>query len=139
DFLYIYSFRHCNGRLIEGINCGEAFFGENGTLVISRASWVVYPEYTDPDKPRMKPVEKMRSRGEYHQKAFADCLRAGKVVPGSDIEEGQKSSVLGHLSNISYRVGRKVHWDAAREQVKDDPEANKLVSRAYRQPWKLEV
>lgn len=139
EFLYIYTFRHCNGRPIEGLTCAEAFYGENGTLVINRSAWAVYPEYSGPDKPRMKPIEKVPSRGEYHQKAFADAVRAGKVVPGCDIEEGQKSSVLGHLSNISFRVGRKIHWDAQAEQVKNDAEANKLVSRVYREPWKLEV
>ena len=31
------------------------------------------------------------------------------------------------------------HWDADAEQVLDDPEANALVTKEYRSPWKLEI
>ena len=36
-------------------------------------------------------------------------------------------------------VGRQIRWDADREQVIDDAEANALVTKTYRAPWKLEV
>jgi hypothetical protein len=36
-------------------------------------------------------------------------------------------------------VGRKVHWDAEKGQIKDDAEANKLIVPEYRAPWKLEI
>jgi hypothetical protein len=57
--------------------------------------------------------------------------------PFADIEAGHRSSVPGHLSNISYRVGRKVRWDAKAEKIVGDSEANALVSREYRKPWVL--
>ena len=42
-----------------------------------------------------------------------------------------------HLGNIAFRTGRRVHWDAAREQIIGDAEAQKLVTKAYRAPWTL--
>ncbi len=42
-----------------------------------------------------------------------------------------------HLGNIALRVGRKIQWDAEREQVIGDEEANTLVRREYRPPWEL--
>jgi hypothetical protein len=40
-----------------------------------------------------------------------------------------------HLANISYRVGRTLHWDAAKMQCIGDDEANKMLTRAYRAPF----
>jgi hypothetical protein len=34
-------------------------------------------------------------------------------------------------------VGRKIKWDVAKEEIIGDPEATKLLSRGYREPWKL--
>jgi hypothetical protein len=34
-------------------------------------------------------------------------------------------------------VGRKLSWDAKAETILNDPEASKLLTRDYRQPWKL--
>ena len=41
--------------------------------------------------------------------------------------------------NIAWKVGRKIRWDAEKEEVLDDPEANALVTKPYREPWQLEV
>ena len=40
-----------------------------------------------------------------------------------------------HLANISYRVGRTLHWDAKTMTCIGDPEANKMLTRAYRAPF----
>ena len=34
-------------------------------------------------------------------------------------------------------TGRTLKWDVARERILGDPEATKLMSRAYRAPWKF--
>jgi hypothetical protein len=33
------------------------------------------------------------------------------------------------------KLGRTLTWDAERHQVVGDDEANKLLSRPYREPW----
>jgi len=33
------------------------------------------------------------------------------------------------------RLGRKVRWDAEREEIIDDPEASAMLARPYREPW----
>jgi len=43
--------------------------------------------------------------------------------------------VLVHLANISYRVGRSINFDANTMTCVGDPEANKLLTRAYRAPF----
>jgi hypothetical protein len=40
------------------------------------------------------------------------------------------------LAMISARTGRALPWDGAKETIPGDPEAVKLMRRAYRAPWK---
>ena len=46
---------------------------------------------------------------------------------------------VGHLLNVARQVRRAIRWDGAKEQVINDPEANALVMKPYRAPWKLKV
>ena len=55
--------------------------------------------------------------------------------PVSTIEEGYISTSSCILANLSMRLGRVLRWDAAAQQVLDDPEANRLLARPYRAPW----
>ena len=53
----------------------------------------------------------------------------------AEIEEGAASTVLVHLANISYRIGRTVHFDSKTMTCIDDPEANRYLTREYRKPF----
>lgn len=106
---------------------GTTFYGEKGTLVFGDGGWHVEdgPEASD----------KGRGAGDnQHLQNFLDCVRSGNR-PNADIEEGHKSTRLCHLGNIAYRTGRTLHFDAATETIKNDPEANKLLGRTYRAPF----
>jgi hypothetical protein len=41
------------------------------------------------------------------------------------------------LGLVAYRVGKKIKYDGAAGQVTDSPEANELLTRAYRPGWTL--
>jgi hypothetical protein len=34
-------------------------------------------------------------------------------------------------------TGKKILWDAQEEKIIGDPEASKLMTREYREPWKM--
>ena len=74
---------------------------------------------------------------EQHVRNFLDCVKS-RQRPNADVEEGHLSAVMCHLGNLSTRLGRSLTWDAARERVTNDDEANKLLTKAYRKPWALE-
>jgi predicted dehydrogenase len=134
------------GRGPEAREHGAAFHGNNGVLVLDRNGWEVVPEtmfLSGPRSYRMTGVPKQpRGRGpdglDGHVQNFLDCLRSRKR-PVADVETGHQSVSVCHLANIAYRTGRIVKWDPASEQVIGDPEAQKLVSREYRSPWKLPI
>lgn len=57
--------------------------------------------------------------------------------PVSDIEEGYISTSCCILANISLKLdGAVLEWDPENICVKNNPEANRLLARPYRAPWK---
>ena len=82
----------------------------------------------------LRKVKLYESRG--HQRNFLDCVKSRQptITP---VETAHHSAIPGHLGLISMMVGRKIHWDVASETINGDPEASKLLTRAYRPPWKM--
>ena len=73
-----------------------------------------------------------------HAQNFLDCVKSRKT-PNSDLESGHRVVTTCHLANISMKLGRRLHWDADKEQVIGDGAANAMLSRPYRKPWDAEL
>ncbi len=71
-----------------------------------------------------------------HHRNFLDSVKSRKptITP---VDTAHHSAIPGHLGLISMLVHRKIQWDAKKEVIVGDPEASKLLTRAYRKPWKL--
>ncbi len=71
-----------------------------------------------------------------HMRNFIDCVKSRQptITP---VETAHHSAIPGHLGLISMLVGRKIKWDVAKEKILGDSEASKLLTRPYREPWKL--
>jgi len=72
---------------------------------------------------------------------FLSCVKSRKRCI-CDVETGHTSTVVCHLGNISYKLGRKIFWDAKTETITDqkgqpDSEANALLGREYRSGYEL--
>lgn len=44
---------------------------------------------------------------------------------------------LGVKEDIALRLGRQLRWDPQGEEFGNDIEANRMLSRAWRSPWRL--
>jgi hypothetical protein len=62
-----------------------------------------------------------------HMKDFLNALDTRKRT-ASDVEIDHNSMLACHLANVAFRTGRVVHWDAAREQITGDTEAQSSYS-----------
>ena len=69
-----------------------------------------------------------------HHANWFECIRSCGQ-PSSHEEIGHRSASLGHLVAMSFRLGRSLRWDPAQEVFLGDDEANRLRSRARREPW----
>jgi hypothetical protein len=79
-----------------------------------------------------------RAQFKLHVRNFLDCVKS-RQEPVSDLESAHRVATVFHLANIALRVGRRVRWDAKREEIIDDPAAAKMLSREYRAPWDKEL
>ncbi len=113
-----------------GNTIGNTFYGADGYLVID--NYNKYYSYLGKEhKPGPARIEK-----DNHFENFITAVRDRKRENvKAEIEEGAMSCVLVHLANISYRLGRTLHWDEKTWTVKNDPEANRMLTRNYRAPY----
>jgi hypothetical protein len=71
---------------------------------------------------------------ENHVREFLDCVKTrGTTSCHSAVM--RSSHVACHAAAIAMRLGRKLRFDPAGESFPDDPDANRLRSRARRAPW----
>jgi predicted dehydrogenase len=73
-----------------------------------------------------------------HARNFLECVKSRRE-PNSDLESGHRVATVCHLANISLKTGRKIQWDAEKEEVIGDAEAAGMLSRPYRKPWDAEL
>jgi predicted dehydrogenase len=115
-------------------------YGTKGTLTLLRSGFQVAPEMLGAGKEKTPAMEALNVKGNdlnvAHARNFLDCVKS-RQRPNADVEEGHRSAVMCHLGNISTRLGRSIKWDAAKEQVVGDAEANRMLARPYRSPWRL--
>ena len=66
---------------------------------------------------------------------FVNAIESGER-PTCDIEIGHLATNMSLLGMVSYKLGRAIQWDGANEKILGDEDANKLLRREYRGPWK---
>jgi predicted dehydrogenase len=71
-----------------------------------------------------------------HHRNFIDCVQSRKE-PIAPIEQAHRTITIAHLGNIAMRLGRDLEWDPKAERVVNDQEANRMLARPMRDPWKI--
>jgi len=69
-----------------------------------------------------------------HMLNFLSAIDNGSR-PIADIEVGHISTASCIMANLSMKTGRPIIYDPQNQQIVNDPEANSLLRRPYRQPW----
>jgi predicted dehydrogenase len=151
----------------EGLGMGGVvFYGTRGMMSVGRGGYEVFPDRkANPfntmanilgghpvggPQPTPEPRDQVWTEKEKdssgdgakdyvtHTRNFLECIRS-RQQPIADIESAHAVVTTCHLANISLRVGRKITWDAEKEQIVGDPQANEMLTRPYRKPWDAQL
>ncbi|MBX5493722.1 MAG: Gfo/Idh/MocA family oxidoreductase [Bryobacteraceae bacterium] len=115
---------------------GAIYHGEHGTLTVTLGDGAgTATEQKAKDFAAQCDCGKVyRSPG--HSEDFEDCIRT-RNKPIMHIEAAHRVASLCILGNLSFVLQRKLEWDPVNERVKNDDEANRLLSRPGRGAWHL--
>lgn len=118
---------------------GVYFYGTEGTFHMGWLDgWTFYP--ADSKKPIIHEDAQLNKPDDQNiAQLWANFLTSIKTnqLPVADIEIGHRSTNMALLGMLSLKLGRSIAWDGS--QIPNDPEANKLLSRAYRGEWQYPV
>lgn len=120
---------HAGDPKAGGTDFFTAFYGTEGALMAGNGGWKVYRKGGKVE-PEMKPVP------ETHEKNWLECMKS-RQKPNSDIEIGRMSTMLCHLGNVSFKLGRDVKFFGEKENFGSDQDANALLEKEYRKPYEL--
>jgi predicted dehydrogenase len=120
----------------QGEKGGTTFEGERGTLHVDRKGFTCTPKELAgvPVSPGDSPLEASPD----HFGNWFDCIKS-RNRPICDVGIGHRSASVCHLGNIAIRLGRRLSWDPVHEVFIGDNEANEMITRPYRAPWKNPV
>ena len=126
-------------------------YGDKGTLKLSTTAYdfipqdrnavaehgdVVYELEEYPEDKTERGLEKHAAPAlRRHWRNFLDSVDS-RTQPVANIKEGYISSTCCILANIAQQINRTIAWDPVAGRVIGDDEANALLARPYRSPWK---
>lgn len=127
--------RFTNHEGYKGTEVGNLFYGSEGYLEIFNDTWRAFRHREKEPFATNKDGE-TEDLANNHWANFIDAIRSGNAeMLHGHIDDGFMSTCLPLLGNISYRVGRKLMFDGATEKFVNDPEADELLTRKYREPY----
>jgi len=122
------------------IRGGAKWIGPKGWVYVTRGrfeysdkSWL--KDIRDREKSK-KDLEMVLLDSNGHHQQFIDSCKTRKPTL-TPVAVAHRSQTPGHLGYIAAKLGRKLKWDAAKEEFVGDPEANKMISKQMRPPWKI--
>ncbi len=119
---------------VGGFGQGVLFLGTEGWVHVDRQRIVTHPKSLVKTKPGPNDIRLFKS--DNHQVNFIDAIK-GRTQPAAPIDIAVRSDTLCHLQQIAILLKRTLQWDPSQEAFINDAEANALLDRPMRVPWRL--
>lgn len=113
---------------------GVLFIGTEGWVHVDRGLIDANPKSLL--KATSGPNEIHLFKSDNHHANFIDAIK-GRTKPAAPIDIAVRTDTLCHLEQIAIKLRRKLRWDAVKEAFIGDEEANGMLDRPMRGPWKL--
>ena len=120
-------------------SCGVRFEGSEGWVAC--ADGYSRPEVSSPallaDYAKLVQDYTARTgRALNHVRNFFDCVKSRQLTVANPVVMHRAMSTV-HAANIAMWLQRNMTYDPVKEEFINDPEANRLRSRAAREPWQI--
>lgn len=113
---------------------GSLLLGEGGAIIIPH---VAMPMLFPSGGGSAPAIEKVAGSSHYH--AWVDAALGGPATTDGFDYAGPLTEAV-HLGNIATRLpGETLEWDAAAMKITNKPDANRLLTKRYRDGWKIEA
>jgi hypothetical protein len=119
------------------IAMGTKWIGKDGWVWVDRSGFdASNPEWAKADSLPDSVRRVQLTVSQEHRRNFLDSVKSRKptITP---VETAHHSTIPGHLGLISMMLSRRIEWDPVKETIANDGAATALLSRPYREPWKL--
>jgi hypothetical protein len=110
------------------------FYGTEGEVEVSREFLNTKPESLIRRRPGPNDIRLYKSDNHYAD--WLECIRT-RQRPICDAEIGCRSLTVCHLGIIAKQLGKPLKWNAAAERFINDAQADRMLSKAMRSPWRL--
>lgn len=113
---------------------GVRFEGTEGWVFVKRGAIDAEPRSLL--REQIEPGRRHLTVSDDHWGSFLECVKT-RQTPVSSIDAAVRTDTVCHICDVAMRLGRKLRWDPPAEEFVNDTEANRLLSRAWRSPWRL--
>ena len=134
--------RYANG--VTGVMHQRGAFGDRYLRYIGDEGWVQVDDQTDAVTAHPASLLDLRtstgagwSNPTDHIRDLLDCIRSRRR-PACHPEVAHRAQTICQAMNISLRLGRPLAWDPATERF-DSAEANRMLWREPRAPWRIDA
>ncbi len=121
-----------DGSLKTG-SCSFRIEGDIGWVETGDATTI---ESSDNIKPLLRPTEPARLALENHVKELVRCIKT-RQRPRAHAAAAANSHIACHAAFIAFQRGKILTWDPGKREFTNDDIANRMRSRALREPWRV--
>jgi hypothetical protein len=91
---------------------------------------------SDNVKPFLRPTTSANVALAYHLEDLLRCIKT-RQQPQASAAAAANSHVVCHAAFIAFQRGKTLTWDTAKREFTNDDVANRMRSRALREPWRV--
>jgi hypothetical protein len=112
---------------------GTIFHGTEGWISLANGHQCSNPKLW---KTEFKSTDERLPVSPEHNRNFIDCVKSRNETM-CPVEMAIRADTICHLAIAAVRTRRVIHWDPRREAIIGDPAAARLLTRPYRNKWRV--